>query len=401
MQTKLADNIKTKPEQAEIEHILRACVHCGFCNATCPTYQLTGDELDSPRGRIYLLKQVFEGEKVSQITQRHLDRCLSCRSCETTCPSDVEYGRLLDLGRIVVDENVARSFSDQLMRQMILLVFPYRQRFKRVIQFARWSRALLPKTVREKIPVKQRSENWTNSHHSRKIVILPGCVQPTLAPEIDLAAAKVLDKLGISLISLESSACCGALNYHLSAHEKAKALARNNIDACWSYIEQGVEAITMTASGCGLALKEYATILQYDRDYAIKAKRFSALVKDLGEIIRDEDLSIFQGHNIKVAYQSPCTLQHGQKLPGVVESILQDIGCELVDVDQSHICCGSAGVYSLLQTALSEQLRDQKLEALQTNHADCIATANIGCLTHLQAKTSIKVMHWIMLLDEK
>jgi len=401
MQTILAEFVKTRVEHDELENIIRSCVHCGFCNATCPTYQQTGDELDGPRGRIYLLKQALEGEQVGRVTQQHLDQCLTCRSCETTCPSGVEYGRLLDLGRVIVDEKVTRSLLDKIKRRFILLLFPYQHRFYRLIQLARLIRPLLAKVYRQKIPVTELGGNWPVNNHQRKVIILAGCVQPTLAPAIDVAAARVLDRLAVSLITVEASECCGALSYHLSEHESAKLLAKRNIDACWPYIEQGIEAITMTASGCGVALKEYRTLLQYDQQYAEKAKRFSALVKDMAEILQKEDLSIFKASNIKLAYQSPCTLQHGQQLPGLVESLLQSIGFNLIKTDNAHLCCGSAGVYSILQAEMSEQLRENKLDDLHCEDADCIATANIGCLTHLQAGTTVKVRHWLELLDVK
>ena len=399
MQTNLAAFVKSKKEHDELESILRSCVHCGFCNATCPTYQQTGNELDGPRGRIYLLKQALEGAQVGLVTQQQLDSCLSCRSCETTCPSGVEYGRLLDLGRVIVEEKVSRTLLDRIKRGFILTLFPYPQRFYRVMQIARVVKPLLPKIYKQKIPARQMVEQWPKNNHQRKVLILSGCVQATLAPSIDLAAARVLDKLNISLLQADSSACCGALSYHLSEHEKSQAQARQNIDACWPLIEQGIEAITMTASGCGLALKEYQTLLQDDQRYAEKAKRFSDLVKDLAEILADEDLSMFKASNIKLAYQSPCTLQHGQQLPYLVESLLESIGYNLIETDNNYLCCGSAGVYSLLHPEMSEQLRDNKLVDLHSTEVDCIATANIGCLTHLQAGTDVQVGHWIELLD--
>lgn len=401
MQTNLADFVKSRPEHDELEAILRSCVHCGFCNATCPTYQLLGDELDGPRGRIYLLKQMLEGADAGHITQRHLDRCLSCNACETTCPSGVEYSRLLDLGRVIVEEKVRRPLLDQIKRRLMLWVFPYRERFKNVVQIARIVKPLLPQILKDKIPDKQTVDVWPENNHVRKVLLLSGCVQPTLAPNIDVAAARVLDQLEISLIPVKATACCGALNYHLSEHEQAKALARINIDGCWPYIEQGAESIIMTASGCGVTLKQYAILLQYDLDYADKAKQFSAMVKDISEILLDQDLSYFKVNKIKVSFQSPCTLQHGQQLSGVVESILTKIGCDLVETDNSHLCCGSAGVYSLLQPELSDLLRNNKLRDLQIEQADCIATANIGCLTHLQARVTKDVVHWIELLDIK
>ncbi len=403
MQIHLADFVKQRAEHAEIENIIRSCVHCGFCNATCPTYQLTGDELDGPRGRIYLLKQALEGQKTSQITQHHLDRCLSCRSCETTCPSGVEYGRLLDLGRVVVEENVSRSFLDSLLRFLMLRIFPYRLRFKYLIKLAAVFKSVVPQKIAAKIPRIQKQQEQEQEHcltnFSRKVLLLPGCVQPSLAPDIDQSVIRVLAKLKISAITVLDSGCCGALNYHLSDHQQAKQFARSNIDQCWPYIEQGVEAIVISASGCGLSLKEYKVLLQDDPDYAAKAERFSQLVQDLCEIISNEDLSVFNKTNQTIAYQSPCTLQHGQQLNGVVESILERIGCTLTEVNDSHLCCGSAGVYSLLQPVMSEQLRKDKITALTAGKPQCVATANIGCLTHLQPEIEQELVHWIELLQ--
>ncbi|WAK00640.1 glycolate oxidase subunit GlcF [Methylobacter sp. YRD-M1] len=398
MQTNLAEFVKRKPGHDELESILRACVHCGFCNATCPTYQLLGNELDSPRGRIYLLKQMLEGEPVTRITQQHLDRCLSCRSCETTCPSGVRYGRLLDLGRVMLDERVGRAAGQKILRGLIKAVLPYRTRFDALLHGVRLIKPVLPQTLKNKIPDREKVPGWPAAIHARKMLIMPGCVQQALAPSIDAATAGVLDKLGISLIQVKAAGCCGALDYHLSDHEKALAFARKNIDACWPYIEQGAEAIIMTASGCGVMVKDYGELLRHDHDYAEKAMRFSALVKDVSVVLMSEDLSQFKGDGRKVAFQSPCTLQHGQKITGTVEAILEKVGYRLTAVADAHLCCGSAGVYSLLEPALSRQLLHNKLQALQANEPDLIVTANIGCLNHLQSDRSVKVLHWIELL---
>ena len=399
MQTKLAEFVKNKPEHQELETILRSCVHCGFCTATCPTYQLLGDELDGPRGRIYLLKQMLEGETVSRLTQRHLDRCLSCRSCETTCPSGVRYGRLLDIGRVMVDENVGRPLLETLQRKLIQMIFPFSHRFARLIKIGWWAKPFLPAVLQRKLPERPAVTLWSESDHVRKMLILNGCVQPVLAPSIDSAAAQVLDKLGISLLQVKSSVCCGALNYHLSAHRQAQEFARKNIDACWPFIEQGVETIVMTASGCGVMMKDYDVLLQHDSDYAEKAVKFASMAKDISEIIRVEGAAKFKRERQQtIAFQSPCTLQHGQKLSGVVESILEEVGYSLKRVVDSHLCCGSAGVYSLLQPSLSTRLLNNKLDALEKHDPDIIASANIGCLNHLQSASSRKVVHWIELL---
>ncbi len=405
MQTNLSESIKSRTEHQELDSILRSCVHCGFCNATCPTYQLLGDELDGPRGRIYLLKQMLEGEKVSHLTRQHLDRCLNCRSCETTCPSGVKYGRLLDLGQVILNEQIKRPLLDRMIRWLMLTVFPFRQRFNCLMRVARLVKPVVPADFKNKISsVVQPVKKSPIAIHGRKILLLSGCVQPTLAPNIDIAAANILDKLGISVLSVNASVCCGALNYHLSDHEKAKQFARKNIDACWPLINQEVMAIMMTSSACGLMLKEYATLLQYDEQYASKARLFSAKVKDISEIISQEDLSVInlskQQKNQKIAFQSPCTLQHGQKLAGVVENLLIKTGFSLTTINDAHLCCGSAGVYSLLQADLSEQLKENKLAALQEQQADVIATANIGCLTHLKESADIEVVHWLELFNE-
>ncbi len=399
MQTTLAEFVKSREEKGELEAILRSCVHCGFCNATCPTYLLSGNELEGPRGRIYLLKQMLEGEPVGKATQQHLDHCLSCGACETTCPSGVNYGRLLDLGREMVDEQVPLSFFRQIIRGLMLGIFPYKRRFNGLLVFARVFRFCLPATLKNRVRPKKSVKPWPQRLHDRRVLVLPGCVQPALSPEIDVAAAHVLDKLGISLIAVDDSPCCGALNYHLSAHEKAKQLARNNIDVCWPYLEDGVEAIIMTSSGCGVMLKDYASLLQYESEYAEKARLFSNKVKDISEILVREDLAVFDGENKRIAFQSPCTLQHGLKLNGVVEGILQRCAYVLVPVRDGHLCCGSAGVYSLLQPAISAQLKHNKLGALQQQQPSLIATSNIGCLMHLQDAAELEVMHWLVLLD--
>ncbi|MGR8935237.1 MAG: glycolate oxidase subunit GlcF [Gammaproteobacteria bacterium] len=402
MQTHLAEFVKQRPEHQELQQILRACVHCGFCTATCPTYQLLGDERDGPRGRIYLLKQALEGEPVSRTTQLHLDRCLTCRACETTCPAGVRYGRLLDLGRVMVAERVPRGVIAAALRRGMLAIFPYRKRFNAVLAAAETFKPLLPKALRRKLPQRRGFSAWPPVRHKRKLLILPGCVQSGLAPSIDHAAAQVLDTLGISLIPVAGGGCCGALHHHLDAGAAAMQAARRNIDACRPYLQQGAEAVVSTASGCGVMLKEYGELLQYEAAYAEKAAAFSASVKDLGEILSHEDLTAFKRPRpLRVAFQSPCTLQHGQKLPGVVEGLLRRLGFELTPVADAHLCCGSAGVYSLLQAQLSGRLLRDKLHSLQQPKPDVIATANIGCLTHLQSAADVPVLHWIELLADR
>ncbi len=399
MQTKISGSFSGIPEAKELKSILQACVHCGFCNAVCPTYQIQGNELDGPRGRIYLMKQMLEGERVTSHTQQHLDRCLSCLACETACPSGVEYGRLKDVSQPILEQQVTRPVFQKLVRYLKNQFLPYQNRFLGLMTLARLIKPVLPASFQKKIPDKQAVGKWPDEVHNRKMIILPGCVQPTLAPDIDLATARILDKCGISLLKIDQPSCCGALNYHLSDHQQALVFARNNIDICWPYIEQGVDAIVSTASGCGVMYKDYGKILWNDPHYADKARKFSALVKDISEIIVDEDLSVFTRSNYAdIAFQAPCTLQHGQKLTGVVETILKRVGYQLTDVADQHLCCGSAGVYSILQPQLSSQLLKNKLEALQKHSPKMIATANIGCLMHLRTNTQISVVHWVSLL---
>ncbi len=400
MQTALADFIRDTPAGREADSILRSCVHCGFCNATCPTYQLLGDELDGPRGRIYLLKQVLEGHAPTHATLTHLDRCLTCRNCETTCPSGVRYGALLEIGRPLVESRVARPWHERLVRALLRATVPYPARFTPLLRLGQFLRPLLPGAIKRSIPVRLRVAAWPAPRHARKMLVLEGCVQPAIAPNINAAAARVLDRLGISLVRAEHAGCCGALHYHTSDPAGALDFARRNIDAWWPHIEAGCEAIVMTASGCGVHVKDYGHLLRGDAAYAAKAKRVSGLTRDLCEILSKEDLSPLKAGirpGMKVAFQSPCTLQHGQQVNGVVEQILADLGFTLTPVPDGHLCCGSAGSYSLLQPEFSKQLRHRKLANLLSGAPGAIATANIGCLAHLQAGASVPVRHWIEL----
>jgi glycolate oxidase iron-sulfur subunit len=399
MQTALADFIKDTPEGREADAILRSCVHCGFCTATCPTYQLLGDELDGPRGRIYLIKQVLEGHAPTARTQLHLDRCLTCRACETTCPSGVKYGRLADIGRRIVDERVPRALFDRLQRWGLRTVLPYASRFATLLGMGRAVRPLLPPKLKRSIISVEPAGVWPAARHSRRMLVLDGCVQPALAPAINAGAARVLDRLGISLVQTPGAGCCGAVSYHLTAQEEGLDFMRRLVDAWWPHIEAGAEAIVMTASGCGAMVKEYGHLLRDDPAYADKAKRVAAMTRDVGEILADADLSTLSCRPRRVAFQSPCTLQHGQQLNGVVERVLGKLGFELTPVPDAHLCCGSAGTYSILQERLSQRLLANKLKTLTSGRPELIATANIGCLAHLKSRAEIPVVHWIELLD--
>jgi len=401
MQTTLAAFIRDTAAGQDADRILRSCVHCGFCNATCPTYQLIGDELDGPRGRIYQIKQMLEGAEITRTTLTHLDRCLTCRNCETTCPSGVQYGRLLDAGRELVEQRVGRPRLQRLVRWLIRNIVPYPARFIPLLRTGQLFRPLLPAALRHQVPVRQRAGDWPAVRHARRMLVLEGCVQPALAPQINAAAARVLDRLGISLMAAEGAGCCGAASFHTSGQAEALDFARRNIDAWWPHIEGGIEAIVMTASGCGVHVKDYGHMLREDPAYADKATRVAALTRDLGEILAGEDLAVLKRTvqpGQRIAFQAPCTLQHGQKLGGVVEGLLRDLGFTLVPVAESHLCCGSAGTYSILQRDLSQQLRQRKLVHLEADRPDLIATANIGCLAHLASQATVPVRHWIELL---
>lgn len=402
MQTTLSDQAKRLPRAAEAESILRTCVHCGFCNATCPTYQLLGDELDGPRGRIYLIKQVLEGHPATAQTQLHLDRCLSCRACETTCPSGVDYHNLLDIGRAVVDQAVPRSAAQRVLRQGLRAMAPNPGLFKALLQIGATFRPLMPRDLEAKLPRDIPSAGeWPTTVHARKVLMLEGCVQPGLSPNTNAAAARVLDRLGISVSTVHQAGCCGALDYHLDAQEQGLNRARQNIDAWWPALENGAEAIVQTASGCGAFIKDYGHLLKTDPAYAAKAKRVSEMSKDLVEILRNEPLErVCAATERRIAFHCPCTLQHALKLGGAVEELLTRLGFNLTSVPDSHLCCGSAGTYSLTQPVLARQLRDNKLNALESGRPELIVTANIGCQSHLASAGRTPVRHWIELVDQ-
>ena len=408
MQTQLADFIRDTPEGREAEEILRKCVHCGFCTATCPTYQLLGDELDGPRGRIYLIKQVLEGAEPTEKTRLHLDRCLTCRSCESTCPSGVHYSRLLDIGRHVVDERVPRHGSDALTRRVLREFVPRPTLFGAAMKAGQAVRGLLPKALKAKVPEARPAGAWPTARHARRVIALAGCVQPAMAPSINAAAARVLDAIGISMVEAAGAGCCGAVRFHLNDQDGGRDDARRNIDAWWPAIAAGeVEAIVMTASGCGVQVKDYGHMLKDDPDYADKARRVAELTRDIGEVVAAEADALAAALAARalpaqqLAWHAPCTLQHGQRIRGTVEKLLAAAGYALTPVRDSHLCCGSAGTYSILQPELSERLRGNKLDCLLEGGAGMIASANIGCITHLQAGTGTPVRHWIELIDAR
>ena len=403
MQTHLSPQYQDTPEGREAEAILRKCVHCGFCTATCPTYQLLGDELDGPRGRIYLVKQVLEGEPPTRATQLHLDRCLTCRNCESTCPSGVEYGHLVDIGRRIVDEQVPRGAGSRALRWALKegLTSPlFAPAFKR----GQALRPLLPPRLKEKVTAPQPAGAWPTREHARKVLLLAGCVQPAMLPNINTATARVLDAAGIQTLVAKQAGCCGAIKFHLDDQDGARAQMRANIDAWWPFIESGeVEAIVMNASGCGVTVKEYGHALAHDPAYADKARRVSELTRDACELL-PELVPALQGKvradGGLLAFHPPCTLQHGQQLRGFVERGMGELGFDVrLAPAESHLCCGSAGTYSVLHADIAHELRDRKLGHLEGMQPQAIVSANVGCITHLQSGTALPVKHWIEVLD--
>ena len=406
MQTNLSPEYQHTADGQEAEAILRKCVHCGFCTATCPTYQLLGDELDGPRGRIYLIKQVLEGVTPTRDTQLHLDRCLTCRNCETTCPSGVQYGHLVDIGRKLVDEKVPRPATEQAVR-WALKEGLNSALFAPAMKTGQMLRGLLPGGIKAKVPQARSSGNLPTQTHERKVLLLAGCVQPAMSPNINSATARVLDACGIQTVVEPLAGCCGGVKFHLNDQDAAIVQMKNNIDAWWPHVTNGAEAIVMNASGCGVTVKEYGHILRNDAAYADKAKRISELTKDLSELLPDLLPALRQRIQPQtaqaqglMAFHPPCTLQHGQQLKGGVETHLNELGFTLkVANTEAHLCCGSAGTYSVLQPVIATQLRDRKLGNLNEMQPQAILSANIGCITHLQSGTQVPVRHWVEMLD--
>jgi glycolate oxidase iron-sulfur subunit len=406
MQTTLSPEYAHTSDGKAAEAIVRNCVHCGFCTATCPTYQLLGDELDGPRGRIYLIKQVLEGAEPTRKTQQHLDRCLTCRNCESTCPSGVEYGHLIDIGRKLVEAKVPRPAGEEAMRWALKegLNSPL---FAPAMKLGQAVRGFLPDALKAKVPEARSAGVWPKRSHARRVLMLAGCVQPAMSPNINSATARVLDACGIQTLVEPLAGCCGGVKFHLNDQDAAMLQMKNNIDAWWPHIANGVEAIVMNASGCGVTVKDYGHILRDDATYAERAQRISALTKDLSELLPDllpvlkeriaPQKAQAQG---MMAFHPPCTLQHGQQLKGGVEMHLNALGFQLrVAQNEAHLCCGSAGTYSVLQPVLATQLRDRKLNHLNDLQPQAILSANIGCITHLQSGTPVPVRHWVEMVD--
>ena len=392
---------------AEAKEIISNCVHCGFCTATCPTYQELKDERDGPRGRIYLIKQFLETGSLTQKSRVHLDRCLTCRSCETTCPSGVKYGRLIDIGRTLSEQVLPRSTTEKMTRWTLARVLPNTYLFSSLLFLGQTFKPLLPKLLKNKIPKKRKASPWPAGNHSRVMLSLAGCAQSSAAPNTKAATARVLDALGITLIEIPKAGCCGAVNYHLSEHEQGLAAMRNNIDAWWPAIEAGAQALVVTASGCGAMVQEYGSLLKDDVEYATKADKISKLAVDISQVLLNEDLSPLikqtqlAANTEKVAFHCPCTLQHAMGQSGAVEKVLAKFGVNLAKTHDKHLCCGSAGTYSILQPKLSKKLLANKITALTLDNPSRIVTANIGCQLHIDTAAKVPVDHWIELVDER
>ena len=403
MQTHLADFIKDTPQGREAESILRKCTHCGFCLANCPTYRLLGDELDSPRGRIYQVKQLLEGAEPTASIQLHLDRCLTCRACETTCPSGVHYSRLADIGREIIEREVPRATGERLTRSALRNLLPRPGLFAPLMRLGQALRPLVPPPLKGKVPERRPAPPWPTRGHSARVLMLEGCVQPSMEPPINPQTARLLDGLGLEVVRTPSVQCCGAVSQHLGAPEAAAEHMRRNIDAWWPHVEAGARAVVVNASGCGAQLIEYGDLLAHDPAYAEKARRIAELTRDPVQLLEEnaERLEPAAGVPRRIAFHTPCTLQHAMKLNGRVDALLRRVGFELTPVADPHICCGSAGTYSVLQPELAKRLRRDKLGKLQAGGPELIATANIGCLTHLAEGTDTPVRHWVELLQAR
>lgn len=408
MRVDLPVQLADSAEALEAQRIIGSCVHCGFCTAVCPTYRLTGEELEGPRGRIYLIKNALAGERVTEVTARHLDSCLTCRACETACPSGVEYGQLIEIGRKVVDERLPMARWRRTLRRVALRMLMNHRRVSALLRTGRALRFLLPAGWAQHVPKHSPDivQGKTSGPTTRRVLLLQGCVQPALMPNVNAATERVLARFGIEAISAARAGCCGALPWHAGEESLAIQAARRNVDAWWPWIEQGVEALVMTASGCGAAVRDYGRLLRHEPGYAERAVRVAALVRDVVEVIADElhgqslETRVDSG-SLRVSFHPPCTLQHGQQLAGRVEDLLVKLGAEVLPLADAGQCCGSAGTYSLRHPHTANALRDRKLALLEREGPEEILSANVGCIAHLATASRVPVRHWIEWLDRR
>lgn len=407
MHVELPSSASPQTQLAEAKRIIESCVHCGLCTSACPTYELQDHELDSPRGRIYLIREMLQGGPVGDTTREHLDRCLGCRACETVCPSGVEYGHLIDLGRAEVEERAPRPAIQRWWRRLLRWGLSDTRKVRMGLAIAWAAKPLLPASLRKQVPPRPSAASWPTTRHARIVLTLKGCVQPVLTPAHDASLATLLDRFGVSLLQITNSGCCGALDQHLGSSDEATDKMRRNIDAWWPLVEQGAEAIVLSSSGCGALVKEYGHLLSDDPAYADKARRVSELLRDPAELIENLwqqqvlELNPLSPGKEHLAFQAPCSQQHGLRVKGPVERILQRAGYRLTPVEEKHMCCGSAGTYSILQPELSDRLRQRKISNLMVGQPRTIASANIGCILHLQAVSPVPVQHWMELLASR
>ena len=405
MQTKLTESFLATPQGQVANEMLQKCTHCGMCTAVCPTFQLSGNELDSPRGRIYQIKQVLEGTIATPTVQQHLDRCLTCRACETVCPARVEYGKLVEIGRLAVEQQVGRTLMAAAKRYVVRKLMTTPQLFRPLYRAGQVVRPILPESLKSKVMPVQTGGCVPKSEHSRKVLMLEGCVQPSMSPNINYATQRVLDRLGIQTVLPSGAGCCGAVNLHLNAEHDALDNMRRNIDAWYPWLQKGVKTLVVNASGCGVMVKEYGYQLRNDPQYAEKAATVSRAVKDIVELLSVEveqiKLLLRQRPSEKIAYHPPCTLQHGQRLSGSVEALFQALGFTVWLPENKHLCCGSAGTYSLFESEWSMLLKQNKQQTLEQLQPDIVLSANIGCIAHLAEGMGVPVCHWIEYLDEQ
>ena len=399
MRTNFPETLLATDAGQRANEILRSCVHCGFCNATCPTYQLTGDELDGPRGRIYLIRDLLEEEADAKRTTMHLDRCLTCRACETTCPSGVAYGELAEIARNTI--GTKRKGLNGLLRTFVQWLVPDASRLRLMSRLGALVRPMIPHRLRKHVPKKIGQGTKPNDVHGRKVLLLDGCAQQVSSGSTNSHLVTLLDAAGIGVLLTPYEGCCGALDLHLGDESKAVERVKANIDAIYPYLED-CEAIISTASGCGVTVKDYGRLLTGDPVYAEKAIAVAEATQDVVEYVeRLQEVFVKRADIDRIAWHPPCSLQHGMQITGAVESLLTNVGYELVPVKDQHLCCGSAGTYSILQPRMSNALGDRKMDALLAHHPDVIATANVGCESHLAHRTGTPVLHWIELLTSK
>jgi glycolate oxidase iron-sulfur subunit len=411
MQTNFSLAQLADPDLQEANKILRACVHCGFCTATCPTYVLLGDELDSPRGRIYLIKEMLEGDKpAGREVVKHIDRCLSCLSCMTTCPSGVHYMHLVDQARVRVEETYARPWAERLLRRLVATVLPHPKLFRLALFAAglarpvarlvpgRWGGLLrfAPAGLPGPSPFDRAGTFPAEGTRRKRVALLAGCAQRVLAPEINEATIRLLNRHGVEVVVPEKAACCGALTHHMGEDQAALEMAKRNIDAWLAAGE--LDAIVVNASGCGTVVKDYGYMLRSDPAWAEKARRVSTLAKDVTEVLAGLGIA-GTAEPLRVAYHSACSMQHGQGIREEPKRLLAAAGFAVVDVPEGHLCCGSAGTYNLFQPELATRLRDRKVANIESTRPEVVATGNIGCITQIQSGTAVPIVHTVELLD--